>query len=147
MEAKDFSTSIQVDATPAQVFDAVTNVRGWWSRDIKGKTRNVGDEFVFEVPGIHFSRHKLVEAVPGEKVVWLVTESRLSFVDDKTEWTGTRMVFTISRQGGKTKLVFTHEGLAPQVECYDACAPAWTQYVQASLSALITTGTGTPNLE
>jgi hypothetical protein len=32
--AKDYSTTISVDQTPKQIFDAINNVRGWWSEEI-----------------------------------------------------------------------------------------------------------------
>ncbi|WP_425476370.1 hypothetical protein [Paraflavitalea speifideaquila] len=50
------------------------------------------------------------------------------------------MIFDITEKGGKTQLVFTHEGLTPEVECYDSCAPAWTQYLQNKLLPLINSG-------
>jgi hypothetical protein len=144
---QDFTTFLSVDQTPEEVFNAINNVRGWWSRDIEGNTEKLNDEFVFQVKDVHYSRQKLIEVMPNEKVVWLITDSELTFVNDKSEWTGTKVIFDISRQGDKTKLAFTHEGLLPEVECYGACSPAWTQYVQNSLLSLITTGKGTPNLE
>ena len=70
-------------------------------------------------------------------MVWLITESKLNFLEKKDEWTGTKVIFTISKKGGKTQLTFTHEGLTPEIECYDACAPAWNQYVQNKLLPLI----------
>jgi hypothetical protein len=72
----------------------------------------LNDEFIFEV---HYSRQKLVEVIPGKKVVWQITDSRLSFIQDTTEWTGTKVIFEISRERDKTWLVFTHEGLVPDV--------------------------------
>jgi hypothetical protein len=147
MENQNFTTTILVDQTPEEVFNAVTNVRGWWSKDIEGGTEKLNDEFIFEVKGVHYSKQKLTEIIHGKKVVWLVTESNLTFLKDKREWTGTKVIFDISKKENKTQLSFTHEGLMPQVECYTACSPAWTQYIQHSLFQLITTGKGDPNLE
>jgi hypothetical protein len=144
---KSFTTSLLVDQTPHEVFEAMTNVRGWWSEHIEGGTTEQGDVFVFKVEGVHYSKQELVEVIPDQKVVWLVTEADMTFLKDRSEWVGTRVVFEISTEADKTKLTFTHEGLVPEVECYMACMPAWTEYVQHSLYQLITTGTGDPNLE
>jgi len=63
----------------------------------------------------------------------------------QTEWKGTKVVFEISEQDGKTKIRFTHQGLVPQHECYEVCSNAWTGYITSSLYKLITTGKGEPN--
>jgi hypothetical protein len=83
--------------------------------------------------------------VPGQRVVWHVTDAYLSFIDDKAEWTGTDIVFDIARAGGTTTVTFTHVGLTPEVECYERCSPAWSFYIADSLRKLITTGAGQPN--
>ena len=147
MSKQSYTTSFEVNSTPTEVFVAVTNVRGWWSQGIKGGTKEQGDEFVFEVPGVHYSKQKLVEVIPNKKVVWLVTEANMTFIKQADEWKGTKVIFDISKEGDKTKLTFTHEGLEPHIECYKFCMPAWQQYVEGSLHKLITTGKGTPNLE
>lgn len=147
LKNQNFTTSILVDQTPSVVFDAVTNPRGWWSKEIKGGTKKLNDEFTFEVEGVHFSKQKLMEVIPNKKVVWQITEASMSFLKNKSEWTGTKVVFDISKKGDKTQLTFTHEGLVPEAECYGACAPAWTQYVQHSLLQMIKSGKGDPNLE
>lgn len=143
----DFTTTLLVDQTPREVFKAINNVRGWWSETITGGTERLNDEFIFKVKGVHRSVQKLIEVVPDKRVVWLVMDSNMTFLKDESEWTNTRLVFDISRKGDQTQLVFTHEGLVPEVECYGACMPAWTEYVQHSLFRLITTGKGDPNLE
>ena len=145
MKNKNFTTAIIVDQTPEEVFNAIRNVRGWWSgyysEEIKGDTEELNDEFSFRAGGgAHYSRQKLVEVIPNKKVVWLVTDSKLDFLEKKDEWTGTKVIFDISTKGNKTELVFTHEGLIPEIECYNSCAPAWSQYLQNKLLPLITKG-------
>lgn len=147
LDHQNFTTSFLVDQPPREVFNAVNNVRGWWSDEIKGSTDQLNDEFIYEVKDIHFSKMKVIELIPDKKVVWLVTYNYLSFVKDKSEWTGTKVRFEISQQGNKTQLLFTNEGLVPEFECYSVCSPAWTNYVQKSLLPLINTGKGYPNQE
>jgi len=142
MNHANFSVTLVVDQTPEQVFNAIMNVRKWWSgyydEEITGGTENLNDEFSFRAGGgVHFSRQKLVEVIPDQKIVWLVTDSELSFIENKKEWTGTKIVFDIAAKEGKTQLVFTHEGLVPEVECYASCSPAWSQYLQNKLLPLI----------
>lgn len=145
MSNQNYTTTLLVDQTPQEVFNAVRNVRGWWSgyysEDIKGDTEKLNDEFSFRAgDGVHYSKQKLVEVISNKKVVWLITESDLSFLEKKDEWTGTKVIFDISTKDDKTQLVFTHDGLNPDIECYNACAPAWSQYLQNKLLPLITMG-------
>ena len=82
---------------------------------------------------------------PNTKVVWHVLANEFNFVKDKTEWTGTDVVFEIADMGDGTELRFTHLGLTPTYECYDVCSDAWGTYVRGSLRDLISKGKGTPN--
>jgi hypothetical protein len=141
---QDYTTSFTVDQSPEEVFDAVNNVRGWWSDEVDGDTDELGAEFTFSLKDVHRSTHKITEFVPGKKIVWQTLSSRLSFVEDKTEWTGTTIVFEIAKVGSQSELRFTHIGLVPAFECYDGCSGAWGFYVEESLQKLITTGKGEP---
>jgi hypothetical protein len=145
MTQKDYTASLTVDQTAAQVFKSITNLRGWWSEDIEGKTDKINEVFNYRYKDVHRAKIKLVEAVPGKKVVYLIQENYFQFTKDKSEWTGTKLVFDISREDGKTKVQFTHVGLVPDYECFEICSDAWGNYIKQSLRSLITKGKGQPN--
>jgi hypothetical protein len=146
MTGHDFTAAFTVQNTPEEAFAAINDVRGWWSQEVVGETTELGHTFRFEVPGVHRTTQTLTEVVPGRKVVWHVTDSWIGFVDDKSEWDDTDIVFDITPQdGGRTEVRFTHVGLTPNVECFDACSSAWSAYMIGSLRDLITTGKGDPH--
>ena len=147
MTNRNYTTTVSVDQSSKQVFDAITNVRGWWSGDIDGHTDKLGAEFTYRYQDLHRSSQKITELVPGKKVVWQVSNAKINFVEDKDEWNGTDIVFEITQKGKKTELRFTHIGLVPRIECYGKCAGAWGFYINESLRDLITTGKGDPNDE
>ena len=145
MKTSDFTTTFLVDQTPEEVFAAINNVRGWWSGEIEGKTDEPGGEFTYSVPGIHYSKQKIKEIIPGKKVVWHVLDANLSFVKDKSEWKGTDIVFDITKKGDKTEVRFRHIGLVPAYECYNDCSNAWGLLVNGNLRKLISTGIHQPS--
>ena len=145
MTTTDFTTTILVDASPEKVFNAINNVRGWWSEEVVGGTEKLNDEFDYHYRDVHICKMRLTEVIPNQKVVWLVLENYFSFTKDKSEWIGTHIIFDISRKDDKTQLRFTHQGLVPEYECYEICENSWTGYIQDSLKDLITTGKGKPN--
>jgi len=145
MNDKNYTTSFPVSQTPEEVFNAINNVRGWWSEEIEGDTDKLGAVFIYHYKDIHRGTFKITELIPGKKIVWHVVENHFNFVQDKTEWTGTDIVFEISQTGGNTVVHFTHVGLVPAYECYNICSNAWGSYITGSLKDLITKGKGNPN--
>jgi hypothetical protein len=145
MENKDFTATILVNQTPEEVFNAINNVRGWWSGEIEGATDTPGAEFTYSVPGIHYSKQRITEFIPGKKIVWQVVDATLSFVKDQAEWKDTNIHFDISKKGDKTEVRFTHVGLAPDFECYKDCSNAWGLLIKGNLKNLIATGEPQPS--
>ncbi|MNS60481.1 hypothetical protein D3C72_934840 [compost metagenome] len=145
MGNQDFTTTLLVDQTPEEVFNAINNVRGWWSEEIEGNTNQVNDVFTYHYEDIHRCQIKLTEVIPYEKVVWLVIDNYFNFTKDKSEWTGTTISFEISKKNNQTQIRFTHLGLVPEYECYTICRDAWSNYIHNSLRSLIMTGKGQPN--
>jgi hypothetical protein len=145
MNTSDFQINFTVSQTADEVFNAVNNVRGWWSENIDGPTDILYGEFTYRYKDVHKCTMKLIDVIPGEKVVWQVLDNYFNFTEDKTEWIGTKIGFEISEKAGKTHLLFTHWGLNAEYECYNICYDAWTRYIKSSLFNLVTTGKGQPN--
>ena len=145
MENQNYTTSLLVKQPPAQAFEAVINVRGWWSEQIEGRTDALNEIFDYHYQDVHRSRMKIIELVPFEKVVWRVVDNYFNFIKDQTEWKDTTISFEITTKDDQTQIVFTHFGLIPAHECYDICSDAWGNYIGSSLKDLIETGKGNPN--
>ncbi len=136
--------SFTVDRSPHEVFDAINDVRGWWTGEIVGTTDRPGAEFTYRHGKIHESTQRITELVQGKRIVWRVLDAHLDFVRDGAEWKGTDIVFEIGRKGDRTEVRFTHVGLSPRLECYDRCSDAWGFFIRGSLRRRITTGKREP---
>jgi uncharacterized protein YndB with AHSA1/START domain len=146
MTSRSYTTTFTVDHTPAEVFAAITNPRAWWSQEIRGRADRLGETFKYHYKDFHRAELVVTEVVAGEKVVWTVIKNYFSFTEDKAEWTGTDIVFEIARSGDETVVTFSHVGLVPEYECYNACSDGWRTYINGSLHDLITAGRGRPNV-
>src|SRR5579859_5813358 len=126
MENQSFTTTILVEQTPSEAFNAIVNPQAWWSEEITGGTSKVGDVFDYHYEDIHRTKMQLTEVVPDKKLVWLVLENYFKpglfneasknakddgFGNDKAEWVDTHVIFEITEKGDKTQLTFRHDGL------------------------------------
>ena len=123
MQNQNFTATLLVDQAPEEVFTAINNIRGWWSEDIEGSTDKLDDEFMYRDKHLH-AKMKIIQLVPGKKVVWHVLESQMDDVKDGTEWNDTKLIFQITKKDDKTKIQFTHFGLVPEFDCYAVCSIA-----------------------
>jgi len=143
---KDYTISLTVDAAAHDVFNSINNVAAWWTDDLKGNSQKLNDVFTVQFADMHVSTQKIIEVIPDKRIVWLVTDSTLSFIKDKSEWTNTTIIFDITHRNNQTHIQFTHRGLVPDIECYTDCTKGWEYYIKGSLFKLITEGKGTPGL-
>jgi hypothetical protein len=139
MATADFTAVILVEQSPDEAFAAINNVSAWWTGapGIAGSTDKLNDEFTYEYKPYHYSKQRITELVPGKKIEWLIMDSELSFVTDKSEWNGTKITFDITKKGDNTEVRFTHVGLVPGIECYSNCSNAWSSYIKESLFKLL----------
>jgi hypothetical protein len=95
-----------VNQSPAAVFNAVNQPQNWWSGEIEGSSARLDDEFTYRYKEFHLSRQRIVEMIPDQKVVWLVTDSSLNFTKDSNEWTGTKISFEITKKKWQNRTPF-----------------------------------------
>ncbi len=138
-----FTKSFVVDRTPEQAFDAITDVRGWWSKGIEGRADAIGATFLFRYADMHRSTQRVVELARGKRVVWRVDDAELGFVKNRAEWKDTHLVFEIEKKGDATAVRFTHMGLVPNLQCHGACSDGWSTLLDG-LRKLIEKGKGAP---
>ena len=142
VKEQNYTVRFSVDRTPQEVFAAINNAQVWWTGQpgVTGSTHQLGDVFTYRYGDVHRTKHKVTELVKDKKIVWHTLEAQLNFVDNKSEWTGTDIVFEITKQGDQTEVRFTHVGLVPAIQCYGDCSGAWEYYMNECLRGLITTG-------
>ena len=142
MEQNDFNCSISAKMSADEVIKKISNVPEWWGITFTGSAEKQNDQFVVRMGGDSFFDFTVAELIPGKRLVWLVTDCHMPWYTDKKEWAGNKLIFDLHENDGETALTFTHEGLTPQVECYNDCAPGWGHWIKTSLFSYLTTGKG-----
>jgi hypothetical protein len=140
---QDYKHTLTLKTTPAEAMNRISQVSSWWAKKVKGQSAKLNDEF-----SVHFGttwvNFRITECIPGKKVVWLVTDCNLDWINDKKEWNGTTVIWNLTEKGGKTRIDFVHEGVTPDRECYESCDAGWTHHLEDSLVKLIQEGKGEP---
>ena len=142
-EQKNYHSSITANISAEEAYVKISKVNNWWALNFEGSAQKKGDVFTVRF-GDTFVTFKIAVAIPGRKFTWYAMDCLLPWLNDKTEWTGTEIVFEISRENNATKIDMTHIGLTPEVECYDQCEKGWDHFIKESLFKFVTEGTGLP---
>lgn len=141
MKKLDYMKTFSASVTPEQAFNNIVHVGDWWTSSFKGSAEKLNNEFnvTFGKTTVNF---KVIESVPFRKLVWLVTDCHLDWLNDKKEWKDTKIVWNITKVNKATKIEMTHVGLVPGMECYNDCEDGWNRYTGESLPRLIKSGKG-----
>lgn len=142
MEKNDFNCSITANISANEATEKISKVPEWWGVTVTGSAEKQNDAFIVKMGGDSFFNFTVSELIPGNRIVWLVTDCYMPWYANKKEWAGTKLIFGLSEDNGATTLNFTHEGLTPDVECYKDCEPGWTHWIATSLFSYLTTGKG-----
>ena len=137
----DYTKQIYISETPEKVFGTLTTAAefaSWWAPATGSAAE--GGELRITFDGLEDPLVlRIKQATRSSTVIWEVESC--AFLPD---WAGTTPTFTLSNSSaGRCHLQFRHEGLSPQLDCYDMCRAGWNQYLP-SLRDYLETGTGNP---
>jgi hypothetical protein len=144
MNNQNYTKTITAIITAIEAANRISRVSDWWGKNVKGASQKLGDTFTVCF-GERFVDFKIVEFIPGKKIVWLVTNCSPNWIQDKTEWNNTQVVWEISTDNRTTTVRMTHVGLVPEHQCYENCEQGWNFYVGKSLLKLLTENKGLPD--
>lgn len=120
-----------------RTFDALTTVDGlssWWTEKTSGDATTGGVlRFRFDEGGFDM---RVQNVEPQTFVRWEV-------VDGPAEWVGTTISWQLRQQGGRTVVLFAHQGWREPVEFMYQCSTKWATFLM-SLKSLVETGSGSP---
>lgn len=80
-QQQNYSYCFSTSKTPDEVFSLLLDIDKWWSglyaEQTAGKSEHLNDEFTFSAGGgMHYSKQKLIELIPGKRIIWLVTDRK-----------------------------------------------------------------------
>jgi uncharacterized protein YndB with AHSA1/START domain len=142
----DYRTTVRFAKPASAVVEALTTAPGiasWWTTRVGGSGTD-GGELRLAFPNSDYEDVVLAVATIEQpcSIVWTVRA--VPPVPAWEEWAGTRVVVRVEPEpSGGTRMDLHHEGLTPQLDCYDLCSGGW-DYVLASLRAHVDAGAGRP---
>ncbi len=153
MTQQSYQQTILVNASPEEAYRALTTGYDHWWTKTQGKSFNeLGDQIKFTFPpNASFWTMEAKTLIPGKLVELECVDAYHLIVGkpeaSQTEWLGTTMIWSIKADGNKTSVNFTHDGLTPNLHCYDICEAGWNMFFVESLKAYLDTGAGSPHTE
>lgn len=144
-----YSQQVLIEGTSEQIFNAIAkNVQQWWGIT-DSPVSVVGDEFTTSFDKTYW-KFTISKFEPNVKIVWDCIDARhihTGYDGIKSEWLGTSVEWTLEELDTEQTIVhFQHNGLTPDLNCYEICTPAWELFVTKSLKSFVETGKGMPSL-
>jgi uncharacterized protein YndB with AHSA1/START domain len=134
----DILHRVGIKSSVDEVYAALTTVEGlagWWTTDTRGDD-DLGGVLQFRFAAGGFDM-KVLELVPGRRVLWEV-------VDGPEEWVGTQVNWDLTQVDEYAVVLFNHQGWKEPVEFMHHCGTKWALFLM-SLKSLVETGKGAPD--
>ena len=140
---QDYKTSFIVTIPTKEVFNKISDVSKWWSKNVDGNTKS-GNIFIVSFKSGDWFKIEVEEDYSNRKILWNVLDAEQLWLENSKEWVHTRIVWEISKENNCYKVTMTHLGLVSDFECYEKCSAAWDYLLKQSLYKYLTEGAGLP---
>jgi len=147
----NFQKTIKVSTTKEKAFEAVTiQINKWWGNVDNTNITKMSDEFSIYFEEETEWRFVISKLDKFNEVRWKCIHADHTFSGlkgIKEEWLNSEIIFSFKELKENTiELSFEHNGLTPDLNCYDICDAGWTHFIVTSLKQYLETGKGLPNL-
>ena len=140
MVDNNYTREIIVSNTAAAAYQALTSDFDRWWTPGSNSVSSLDDTITFKFDPTYWTM-KATKLIPGECVELECIEAHHIHEGLPSsilkEWQGTTLKWLIEARGDMTKISFVHEGLVPELGCYDICETGWDYFFVSSLKAYL----------
>ncbi len=142
----NYNISVDVNTTLEAAFSAVSHeIEKWWGKVDKSAA------ILYEEFSIFFGttewRFVIADYILNEKITWRCIKAK-HYDGDRTdireEWLGTEIIWQFKEKNNHVAISLLHNGLTPELNCYDICESGWNYFVGTILKQYLETGIGNP---
>jgi hypothetical protein len=145
----DYTTSIKVKANQVDVFNAVAKeLDKWWGKVDKPVSKE-GDDFTISFGKTKW-RFLITEFSEYDRITWKCIKAEHiveGLTDIEEEWLDTEVVWSFKKNINDVEISMGHNGLTPELNCYNICESGWNFFIATSLKNYLETGNGNPRIE
>jgi uncharacterized protein YndB with AHSA1/START domain len=134
----DILHRVGIKASTQDVYKALATIdglAGWWTSTTRGDSK-VSGEIHFQFGDRGFFGVKVLELVPGKRVLWEV-------VKGPDKWVGTKIGFELKQEGAQATVLFKHQDWSEPSEFMHHCSTKWATFLM-SMKSFVELGKGSP---
>ncbi len=114
----DIKHSVSIEASAEKIFPLIASPRGlsrWWAEDVaEGESGVVEISFFNRATVYRLRASRMAAPLEAE---WACETGK--------DWSGTRLVFRLTVDGGRTQVRFTHAGWQSESDYFVDCTTTW----------------------